>query len=159
MRMPLSVPPRQRYQTFMDFSLCTDIERLEADVAILGIPYSDPYSMDEVTNDQTNAPTAVRAMSYKVSMGLDRWDFDIGGSLFDDREVRVVDCGDVPGDPNDMKDHYRRAEQAARSIFETGALLITLGGRSRYPNPGVSRARQSGAHYPGAHRCAPRLAG
>src|SRR5262249_46383818 len=89
----LTQPPRHPYQTFLNFPLVTDLDRLDAHVAILGLPYGAPYRMSEVTNDQTNAPTAVRAASERISMGLDRWDFDIGGTPFDSQPIRVVDCG------------------------------------------------------------------
>ena len=103
--MHATVAPRRSPHTFMGFPLCGKLDELDADVAILGIPYGDPYSMEEVTNDQTNAPTAVRLESARLSLGLDHWDFDLGGTLFDDRTVRVVDCGNVPGDPADIKRH------------------------------------------------------
>ena len=47
----LTVPPRQVRQTFMDFDLELDLGNLQADVVILGLPYGDPYNIDEVTND------------------------------------------------------------------------------------------------------------
>jgi agmatinase len=122
-------------QSFMDFEIVTDLDSLDADVAILGIPYGDPYSIDEVTNDQTNAPTAIRRASRRASGGLERWDFDLGGPLFDEKAVRAVDCGDVPGDARDLAAHYDLAEQAARRIFASGALLITLGGDHGVPIP------------------------
>ena len=132
---PLTVAPRRDYQTFFDFPLNTDLDRLEADVAILGLPYGDPYDMHEVTNDQTNAPTAVRVASRRISMSLDRWDFDIGGTLFDGKPIRVVDCGDVPGDHTDMKAHYRKAEAAAKKIWQRVPLLISIGGDHGVPIP------------------------
>src|SRR5260221_5473916 len=65
----LTVPPRSVFTTFMNFPLATDLDRLDAHVAIIGMPYGDPYSIDEVTNDQTNAPTAVRRAAPPVSQG------------------------------------------------------------------------------------------
>lgn len=135
MTLPLTVRPRQGPTSFMGFPLNTDLDDFDADVAILGIPYGDPYGIDEVTNDQTNAPTAVRAQSERLSASLDRWDFDLGGTLFDGHDVRVVDCGDVPGDPADLGGHYRRAEAVARLIFGRGALLVTIGGDHGVPIP------------------------
>jgi len=140
----LTQPPRHPYQTFLNFPLVTDLDRLDAHVAILGLPYGAPYRMSEVTNDQTNAPTAVRAASERISMGLDRWDFDIGGTLFDGKPIRVVDCGDVIADPPDLRAHYRRAEAAARKIFERGAMLISIGGDHGVPIP-VFRALEKHA--------------
>ncbi len=72
-----TIPPRFASDTFLGFPLCTEIDSIEADVAIIGIPYGDPYSMDEVTNDQTNATSAIRLESARLSIGLDQWDFDL----------------------------------------------------------------------------------
>ena len=40
-----TVEPRTARQSFMNFEIVTDLESLEADVAILGIPYSDPSAV------------------------------------------------------------------------------------------------------------------
>jgi agmatinase len=131
----LTVPPRGVFTTFMEFPLVTDLDRLDAHLAIIGMPYGDPYSIDEVTNDQTNAPTAVRRASARVSRGLERWDFDIGGTLFDGKNIKVVDVGDVPGEARDLSGHYRRAEAAIRKILKAGAVPITIGGDHGVPIP------------------------
>lgn len=137
MSSPLTVPPRQDLKTFLDLPLALDLDNLDAHVAILGIPYSDPYTIDEVTNDQTNAPTAVRRFSERALRGIERWDFDLGGPLLDGRDIRVVDCGDVPGDARDLGLHYRKAEEAVRKILDAGALPIVIGGDHGVPIPAM----------------------
>lgn len=138
----LTVAPREGFKTFIDVRLCLDLDDLKADFAILGLPYGDPYSIDEVTNDQTNAPTAVRQASDRISIGSTHWDFDVGGPLLDDKDVRVVDCGDVPGDAGDLSLHYQRAEQAARKIIQAGAIPLCIGGDHGVPIP-IFRALDS----------------
>ena len=135
MPMTLTQPPKQAQRTFLYAPLATDLDALEADVAILGIPYGDPYSIDEVTNDQTRAPDAIRAATERFCRAVDRWDFDLGGPIFAGRNVRVVDCGNIVADPRDLAGHYRRAEQAVRKILAAGALPITLGGDHGVPIP------------------------
>ena len=127
MILPLTVAPRREFQTFMDFPLASDLDGLDAHIAIMGIPYGDPYSIDEVTNDQTNAPTAIRRESVRLSDALDCYDFDVGGTLFDGKDIRVVDVGDIAGDARNVA-HYKRAEDAARKILAKGAVLVVLGG-------------------------------
>lgn len=131
----LTTAPRNVFQTFLNFPLVEDLDTLKADVAIIGMPYGNPYTIDETINDQTNAPTAVRRASQRISLGLDRYDFDIGGTLFDGQDVRVVDVGDIPGNAADLGGHYRLAEAAIRKIRAAGALPITIGGDHGIPIP------------------------
>ncbi len=135
MTLPLTVAPRHGHKTFLYSPLVTDLGALDAHVAILGIPYGDPYSIDEVTNDQTNAPTAVRQATDRVCRSLERFDFDVGGPLFDGKDIKVADCGDVPADPRDLRGHYQRAEQAIRKILAAGAMPIVIGGDHGVPIP------------------------
>nr|WP_258596812.1 agmatinase [Mesorhizobium sp. AR07] len=119
----------------MNFPLVEDLDTLKADVAIIGMPYGDPYTIDELINDQTKAPTAVRRASQRISQALDRYDFDIGGPVFDGQDIRVVDVGDVPGAAADHVGHYSRAEAAIRKIRAAGTLPITIGGDHGIPIP------------------------
>ncbi|HZS81446.1 MAG TPA: agmatinase [Stellaceae bacterium] len=135
MSSPLTVPPRRGHQSFLYAPVVTDLDKLEAHFAILGIPYGDPYSIDEVTNDQTNAPTAVRQATDRFCRALERYDFDLGGPLLAGRDLKIVDCGDVPGDARDLGAHYRRAEAAVRKILAAGAIPITIGGDHGVPIP------------------------
>ncbi len=122
MSLSLTVAPAQGFTSFLDFPVHTDLPTLDADVAILGIPCGAPFVMDQVANDQSRAPGAIRAQSGQIGDGPDRWDFGRGGPLFDGREVRVVDCGDVPGDPFDLAGTYERAQAAALAgSFERNA--------------------------------------
>ena len=127
--------PQTIAETFLGFPLCTDMSQFNADIAILGIPYGDPYGMTGVTNDQTRAPAAIRRASADLTLGLDHWDFDLGGTLLDERDVRVVDCGDIPADRDDLKAHYQTAETVARTIFDSGAALAVMGGDHGIPIP------------------------
>ncbi len=125
--------------TFLNFPLALDLAALEADIAILGIPYGMPYRPAEMANDQSRAPDAIRQASDSPYYTTDHYDWDLGGPLLDGRPVKVVDCGNVTADLTDLREHYRRAEAAARKIFQAGATLITLGGDHGIPIP-VMRA-------------------
>ncbi len=128
-------PPR----TFLDFPLALDLDTLDANIAILGIPYGMPYRLSEMANDQSRAPDAIRMGSELAQYAREHYDWDLGGPLLDGRGIRVVDCGNVTGDTSDHKEHYRRAEAAARKVFQSGATLVTLGGDHGVPIP-VMRA-------------------
>jgi agmatinase len=131
----LTSPPKHGHRTFLFSKLATDLDDLKADIAFLGIPYGSAYSVADISNDQSNGPTALRQASDRIVRSLERYDFDVGGPLYDGRDVRVVDCGDVWADIHDLKSHVGRAEQAVRKILAAGALPIVLGGDHAIPIP------------------------
>ena len=131
----LTGPPKKEFQSFHDFPIITDLDNFEADIAFLGIPFGDPYSMAEVSNDQSTAPTHVRRYCERALRGLDRYDFDIGGTLLNGEDIKVVDCGDVIGEANDIAGNHDRSEKAVRKILSAGALPIILGGDHAVPIP------------------------
>jgi len=138
----LTSPPKREFQSFHDFPIVNDLDNFEADIAIIGIPFGDPYSMGEASNDQSNAPTHIRRFCERALRGLDRFDFDIGGKLLNDQDIKVVDCGDVIGEAKDVSGNYLRSEQAVRKILNAGALPIILGGDHAIPIP-VFRALEN----------------
>lgn len=131
----LTTPPKHGHPSFLYSSVDTDLDNLDADIAFLGIPYGRAYSIDEVTNDQTRAPTAVRQATDRAVRNLDRYDFDVGGTLYDGRDIKAVDCGDIRGDPLDLYAHTGFAEQAVRKILARGALPLIIGGDHGIPIP------------------------
>ena len=135
MKNKQTIPLDPETPTFLNFPLCLDLNQLDADFAILGIPYGAPYGDDDIPNDQAAAPAAVRRESPRLYMGIDHWDFDLGGPLFDGHEIRAVDCGNIPGNPADVKQHYRMAEDAVRIILERGVCPIIIGGDHGVPIP------------------------
>jgi len=79
------------------------------------------------------APGAVRAASVVYRNDLGHYDFDLGGPLFPDAAARLIDCGDVPGDPRDLAGNLARAAAAVRSIVAAGAVPLVLGGDHAIP--------------------------
>ena len=125
---PLTELPRSPTKTFIGLPSAEDLASLKAHIAVLGIPYGMPYSPAEMANDQSRAPDALRQAAQFTSDTRTCFDWDLDGTLFDDRDIVAVDCGNVTADPADHRAHYRRAEAAARLIFQSGATLISIGG-------------------------------
>src|SRR3954464_2106762 len=107
----LTVRPRQMPATFLHSEYEPDLDTLQADIAYLGIPYGQAYNYDDIVNDQTNGPTAMRAASLGILRGLERYDFDLGGTLYDGQDITAVDCGDIRADPTDRIGHVARSEE------------------------------------------------
>ncbi len=119
--------------TFAGFPAVASPEDLTADIAIIGIPHGTPY--DDGPGPSSKSPAAIRAASARYAAMRDNHDFDLGGPLLDNRPVRVVDCGDVPGDPADPAGNRERATAAVRAILDAGAIPIVLGGDDSIPIP------------------------
>lgn len=131
----LTTPPKHGHKSLLYSEVVEDLDNLKADIAVLGIPYGSAYSIEEVSNDQSNAPTAVRQASDRAVRSLERYDFDIGGPLLMGKDIRMVDCGDVINDARDLGMSYRNAEAAVRKILKAGALPIIIGGDHGIPIP------------------------
>ncbi len=131
----LTTPTTTGHATFLyskpDFGMALD----RAHIAFLGIPFGSGYSFAEQVPDQSRAPAALRAATDRILRGIERYDFDLGGPLYDNQPIRAVDCGDVRADVGDPTSHVDRAEQAVRRILQAGALPIILGGDHAIPIP------------------------
>jgi agmatinase len=133
--MPPVQPPRRTPGTFLYAEPVTTLDGLAADIAFLGVPYGQAYSYEDITNDQSNAPTAMREASVRIVRSIERYDFDLGGPLYAEKLIRTVDCGDVCTVLGDPTAHSRNTEAAVRAILKAGAMPIVLGGDHGVPIP------------------------
>jgi agmatinase len=132
----LTVAPRTSHKTLLYSELVTDMTDLKADIAILGVPFGSAYTPRQFTNDQSNAPQAIRDVTDRIVRAPEHYDFDIDGPLLQGRsDIRFVDCGDVLPDLAVPGDHQRRAELAIRQILRGGGMPIVLGGDHGITNP------------------------
>ena len=145
MTTTLTEPPGTFPRTFLEFPFADDLDNLDADIAILGIPFGMPYHAAAMANDQSRAPDAIRRASLDIDYTRNHYDWDLGGPLLDGRHIRVVDCGNVTAEPADHREHYRRAEQAARKILSANATIITLGGDHGVPIPVMRALEEAGS--------------
>ncbi|MBL8699588.1 MAG: agmatinase [Alphaproteobacteria bacterium] len=142
MPKPLTARPKTGHGTFLFSEFAPDLDNLKADIAFIGMPFGSAYSFEEMVNDQSRAPAAMRAASDRIVRHLERHDFDVGGPLYDGRPIRAVDVGDVYGDVLAPRDHLRRAEEVVRKVLAAGAMPITIGGDHSIPIP-IMRALDS----------------
>ncbi len=124
---------------FLGVPVCDDLARLDAEFAVVGIPYGVPYGMSGVHSDAANAPTALRERSQRFAGQRTHYDFELGGTLFADSGTRLVDCGDLQGDPRDLEANAAAATATVTAILDAGAVPVVLGGDDSIP-PLVVRA-------------------
>jgi len=125
--------------TFLDMPRCTDLAALDADIAVVGIPFSTPYDMTASRGDCSAAPDAIRMQSLRLARFLTHYDYDFGGDIFAGRAVRIVDCGDVAMTPGAFEVNNQAATDVVRAILDRGAVPVVLGGDHAIPIP-VHRA-------------------
>lgn len=114
---------------FLGAPVQTDLSRLDADVAILGVPFGWSYPRPGLTAGCADAPAAVRRRSQRLAAFRGHWDFDAGERWLPvDRAPRLVDAGDVAGDPSDGPGNSARASEAVAAILDRGAVPIAMGG-------------------------------
>lgn len=51
--------------TFLDSPRCDDLSSLDADVAIIGVPFGYPYDLSGLTSPSSSAPAALREQSVR----------------------------------------------------------------------------------------------
>jgi agmatinase len=105
-----------------------ELGTLDADVAIVGIPFGWAYPRPGATSGCAAAPTAIRARSQRLARFRDHWDFDTGGPMLPPDGLRVVDLGDVPGSEPDGAANGAAATEAVAACLARGAVPICLGG-------------------------------
>lgn len=118
--------------TFAGFPYCSDLEKLKADIAIIGIPYGTPYDAAKPPHS-LNSPAAIRRESVRYPDGSIAWDFDLGDTLLGRTGTRVVDCGDLPGSQADPQSNQQIATLAIQKIINAGAIPLVLGGDDSIP--------------------------
>ena len=121
---------------FLGSPIQTDLARLEADVAILGVPHGWPYSRPGATANCALAPAAVRHRALRMARFRDHWDFDLSGPMLPTADgPRLTDAGDVPGRAGDGPGNAASTADAVAAILERRAVPICIGGDDSVPIP------------------------
>jgi agmatinase len=112
--------------TFGKQPVCLDWDTIDADVAVLGIPF------DMGTQYRAGArfgPRAIREASTLFSFGHDgAYDHEDDVVYLPTDKVRIVDVGDADIIHTDTEQSLNNAEKGVRKILKSGALPVILGG-------------------------------
>lgn len=112
--------------TFGKQPICTDWDKIDADVAVLGVPY------DMGTQYRSGArfgPRAIREASTLFSFGhAGAYDHEDDTVYLPSDKVRIVDVGDADIVHTDTNKSHENTRQAVRQILKSGAMPLILGG-------------------------------
>jgi len=118
--------------SFVGVPVCTDLDKLQADIALLGVHYISPYPQIfkniQLKDRSEEAPAAIRRQSsvFADKLHHHNFDFDDGDTLAG-KKVRVVDCGDVDRDVEKEQLDPKHITLATKKILEKGAVPIIMG--------------------------------
>ena len=114
------------HSTFAKRPICLDWDRIDADVAVFGIPY------DMGTQYRSGArfgPRSIREASTLFSFGHNgAYDHEDDVVYLPADEVSIVDIGDADIIHTDTTRSLANAELGVRKILAAGALPVSLGG-------------------------------
>ncbi len=114
--------------TFLRSPLCSDLERLDAKIAVVGVPSDEGSPFLPGTR---LAPRSLREHSMRLGAGGAGY-YDAGsGRTFLEREMRegaIVDAGDAVILPTNVPDSFANITAKVRQVVEKGAVPAALGG-------------------------------
>jgi agmatinase len=111
--------------TFAKAPLCQDLTKIDADIAVLGMPYENTFGNAGARIGPRGIREASVAVSYEMERGYYHPDDD---EIYFKGGISIVDCGDVPVVACDLEPSFTLLKDAVRRIAKSDALLITLGG-------------------------------
>lgn len=104
------------------------------DIAVFGAPYGSPYWMSGVHSDAANAPRVFRERANRrFGAHKNRHDFSLGGTLLGDSSVRLLDLGDLSGNPRDLEANAAEVTATVSAVVHRGGVPIVLGGDDSVP--------------------------
>ena len=114
--------------TFLRSPVCEDLSKVEADVAVLGVPYDCGIGFRPGTRF---GPREIRNYSTRYA----GWGGSLPGGYWDVNQkkrfldgVRIVDCGDVDITYYDFEVNRRKMTRTVEAVLDRGALPVLLGG-------------------------------
>lgn len=111
--------------SFGKFPICTDLEHLDADIAVLGVPVD--FAVGYMSGARL-APRRVREASTQYSRGEEGYyDFENDCQRLA-APLKIVDCGDADILHADPRHTFDAVADGVRGIVRRGAVPIVLGG-------------------------------
>ncbi len=125
--------------SFAKYPVCTDLDTLDADIAVLGVPYDLGVGFLSGTR---LGPRRIREASTQYARGdAGFYDPETEEQLLA-APVKIVDCGDADILHGDVEYSFSSIEWAVRKILKAGAIPAVIGGDHSITIP-VARALES----------------
>ncbi len=111
--------------SFAKYPICTDLEQLEADIAVLGVPYDLGVGF---LSGARLGPRRIREVSTHYARGEAGFYDPENGEQLLAAPIRIVDCGDADILHGDIEYSFSHIEDSVRKILQKGAIPAIMGG-------------------------------
>lgn len=125
--------------SFAKYPICTDLDNLDADIAVLGIPYDTGVGF---LSGCRLGPRRIREISTHYARGDAGFYDPERDEVFLGEGTKIVDVGDADVVHGDIEGSFDRIEYAVRKIREQGAIPAIMGGDHSISIP-VARALEA----------------
>ena len=121
--------------TFMKSKVCTDLDEIDADVAVLGVPND---MGGQYRSGARFGPRSIREASTLFAFGHGgAYDHEDDITYLRREDVSIVDVGDADIIHTDMMQSHENTERAIRKILEKKAMPLILGGDHSITAPAI----------------------
>ncbi len=111
--------------SFSKYPICVNLDELQADVAVIGVPYDMGAQWK---SGARMGPRGIRESSTLYSFSLDgAYDIE-NDTMYLGPRWKIFDCGDVDMVHGDLHQSFDNVEVAIRKIVEKGVFPVVLGG-------------------------------
>ena len=125
--------------SFCKVPICEDWSKLDADVAVLGVPFESTQALPGAKM----GPRGIRNASTIYSVNdVGYYDHEFDEYFLDN--VSIVDCGDVDMIHMDTHQCLENAYEDARELISKDVLLVVMGGDHAVPIPIVRAYEEKG---------------
>ncbi|HJP09732.1 MAG: arginase [Dehalococcoidales bacterium] len=113
--------------SFLRSEICTDLNQLDADIAVFGVPHDEgsPFLAGS-----RMGPRSIREHSLRFGAQGSIYDPETGSQYLEEElgQGLIVDAGDVDVWPTEVRTTFKNATQMTRQILARGAFPVMLGG-------------------------------
>lgn len=128
--------------TFAKAPVCLDWKNIDADLAVIGVPNDMGL---QYRSGARFGPRAIREASTLFSFGHGgAYDHEDDATYLTEDQVKIVDVGDADIIHTDMESSHANTEYAVRTILESGAMPLILGGDHSITAPCVKAFDRQG---------------
>ena len=123
---------RAHPRSFFKAPLCSNLDELSADVALIGVPFDQgTLGRPGARYGPQSVRDAPRTYSYSDPFGEQKeaegfFDIDAGDELL--RGVTMADCGDITILPSEVAGNFDKITRAVEKIVERGSFPVVIGG-------------------------------